>query len=136
MFKLQISSKYDTDIKDFDQKFYDTTKEEEYISQNLENLIDQKQLLSLPISNLDRIFRKMKNDVNIEKITSFLFQCLDKYGRNASVLFSHVDFKKQKINVVKSLINEYKDVFDFNMINSTLFETNSEMMSEFARIKK
>ena len=39
--------------------------------------------------------------------------------------------------MVKSLINEYKDVFDFNIIiNSTLFEINSEMMSEFARIKE
>ena len=48
-----------------EEKFFDTTKEEEIISSNLERYIKEKRMLNLPIPVLDRIIKGSK--LNITK---------------------------------------------------------------------
>lgn len=69
------------------------------------------------------------------EIIKFLFGCLDKYGKEASVLFSFINFENQSIEVVNRLLKNYSDVFDFNMINSTLLKTTSQLTSELNKLK-
>ncbi|KAK8848324.1 hypothetical protein M9Y10_019387 [Tritrichomonas musculus] len=66
----------------------------------------------------------------------FLFKSLDKYGKDASVLFSFVDFKEQQICLIKRWISDHYDTFDFSMINSTLVTTTSQLLNELCRLKE
>lgn len=136
LFKSQLSENLCKDIDDFHEKFYDTTREEDYLSSNINKFIEQDQLLSFSIPVLYRIFQKLENDINIEKVINFLFKCLDKFGKEASILFLNIDFKQQKNKVINTLLNDYKDVFDFNMINQTLFQTTSNLTSEVAQLRE
>ena len=47
------------------------------------------------------------------EIIDFLFKCLDKYGRIASVLFGFVDFSDTRRDYLKRLLNGYSSIFDF-----------------------
>ena len=115
-----------------EEKFFDTTKEEEIISSNLERYIKEKRMLNLPIPVLDRIIKGSK--LNITKgIIEFLFEILEEKGEEGSILFNNIDFKHESIEVFKRLINEYSDKFDFNMINSTLLKTTTELTSELSK---
>ena len=103
-------------------------KEEEIISSNFSEFIKNDQILQLPISTLDRIFQNYKKSKTAKKIDNneiiiFLFKCLDRYGKDASILFNDVDFQEENVGVVNRLLNEYSNDFDFNMINSTLAKT-------------
>ena len=92
-------------------------------------------MLSLPIPVLHRIFEhyysqsENKNENEQSKIIDFLFRILDKRGKEASILFSTIDFEKENISVINRLLNEYSDCFDLNMINSKLAKTTSEISS-------
>lgn len=70
-----------------------------------------------------------------DEFIDFLFTCLDKHGKDASILFSFVDFENQSIDVVNRLISNYSNVFDFNMINSTLLKTTSQLTNELTKLK-
>lgn len=63
------------------------------------------------------------NEINQNDLIDFLFKCLDHHGRDASILFNNIDFNEENINVVYRLFHNYKDVFDFGFINSTLANT-------------
>ena len=139
LFKSQIQR-----VDDTYSNFTNTTNEELIISSNLNKYIEEKEddLASLPIPVLERIFTKFcfqSNSQqlfkNSEQITNFLFTCLDKQGKDASILFSFFNFENHEIDVVNRLLNEYSDVFDFNMINSTLLKTTSELTSELTKLK-
>ena len=117
IFKSQINAK-DKTIS----IFLDSSNEVLIISSNLKKYIDDEQIFNLPIQILERIMSKfvlqsnsLKKGINSE-IIDFLFACLDKYGRDASILFSTIDFEQQSMDVVNRLISQYSDVFDFNMI--------------------
>lgn len=85
---------------------YTSTKNKEtyeYImSNNLLEHIENEKLLKLDLISIYRILIKYeaKRKKNLEendkeerdKIFTFLFKCLDKFGKKASVLFSVVDF--------------------------------------------
>lgn len=110
LFKLQLSSNLDnSEIEEWNENYFDTQTEEEFIESNLEEFIDQEELLSLPISTLNKIFMKSIKTVQTDKAIEFLFKCLDIYGRDASILFNCVDFERQKIRVVDKLVHEYKE---------------------------
>ena len=97
-------------------------------------------MLDLPISVLERVFdryfKDKKNDSNSSQIIEFLFQCLDKFGRDASILFSNINFGNQSIFVSNRLIKDYSNIFDFNMINSTLVKTTTQLTSEVSKLKE
>ena len=124
-----------------ENSFFDTSKEENFISTHLKECIQKEEMLSLPIPVLHRILKrfysnKQKNDEITNDVTNFLFKCLDKYGKRASVLFNVVDFKEEKIDVVNRLLTEYSEKFDFNMINLTLAKTAEELTSDLFKQKE
>lgn len=90
--------------------------------------IIKNELINQGIKSIDNITRTIfsqKNDLNSndEKVlTEFLFQCLDVYGKDASILFSNIDFFKKRDNIIKRLHENYKDKFDFDVIKASLFE--------------
>lgn len=55
-----------------------------------------------------------------EKIINFMFDCLNLKGRDASILFSCIEFSENKSKYIKKLINNYKKIFDFNYINGSI----------------
>ena len=96
-------------------------------------------MLLLPIPILNRIFQNYhkkiesnKNQQN-QQIIEFLFKVIDKYGKDGSILFNNIDFQKENIYVINRLLNEYSDIFDFNMINSTLLKTTAEISSKMTK---
>ena len=120
---------------------FETSTYEDILSTNLIQYINDELLLDLDVSILNRILTKyqLKNskDKNIEKnklIIDFLFKCLDKHGRKASVLFSNVDFGELRNKYVNRLITDYSQNFDFYFINpslvKTLYKTNSELLQK------
>lgn len=118
--------------------FLDSSNEESLISSNLSKYVNDEHLLNLPIPVLDRIDRRFseKNEIKPnDEIIDFLFKCLDKHGKEASILFSFVNFEHQSIDFINRLITNYSDIFDFNMINSTLLKTTSQLTSELAKLK-
>lgn len=123
-------------------EFFDTKNEEEIICDHLNEYIQNDQMHLLPVPVLHRIFSnchsKSENKLreNPNELIEFLFKCLDKYGKDASVLFSFVDFENQTIGVVNKLIQNYSNVFDFNFINSTLLKTTIQLTNEVAKIKE
>lgn len=76
------------------------------------------------------------DDDHKNQIFDFMFQCLDKYKRTASILFQNFDLDVIDFTFINRLLNEYEDVFDFNMLNAkTNLKKASEMMSEINKIK-
>ena len=144
LFKAQLLKAQQSDFSENIQINIDTKIEEDEISSNLieylQNNIDD--LLSLPIPILYHIindfYSKSKYSIDSSKedlIASFLFKCLDKYKREASVLFTSIDFANQRKRILYRLLEEYKDTFDFNMLNpESLLKTTSELMSEVAKL--
>ena len=117
-------------------------KDEEYIASNLFEYINNEQLLKLPISILYRIINNPKlninqlNETNKNQMIDFLFKCLNKYGKKASILFLNLDVENQRIEIFSKLTNEYSEIFDFNMINSKfLMKTTTDLLSELSQLK-
>lgn len=116
-----------------------TTETYEYaISKHFPEYIKDDHLLLIKIPILYRILTNYQNDhersnqIDLE-IFDFLFKCLDKYGREASVLFSSIDFGGIKLNYLNLLLTKYSKVFDFNFINSAICKTLYEQQSELLR---
>lgn len=65
-----------------------------------------------------------------------LFNCLDKFGKPASILFSVIDFGEEKTEVVKRLLENYPKKFDFNLMNITLTKTVKNLTSEMITQKE
>lgn len=116
--------------------------DENYIANNFFDYIDNEQLFNLPISILYRIINNPKldinqlNETNKNRFIDFLFKCLDKYKKKASVLFLNIDLENQRISIFSKLINEYSNIFDFNMISPKfLMKTTTDLLSELTQLK-
>lgn len=107
---------------------------EEIISNKLENYIKNEHLLDLPLSIIHRILAKyqLKNQ-NTPEIIEFLFKCLDKYKRPASVLFDNVTLGSQQSILINRLINEYFNIFDFHFLNDSYHKTIYDMHNEILK---
>ncbi|KAK8895355.1 hypothetical protein M9Y10_023817 [Tritrichomonas musculus] len=128
-------------VKSNNYSFFDTSKEEHFISDHLPEYIQKEETLNLPITVLYRIFALFyENNQNKDEIkndvTTFIFKCLDKYGKPASALFSFIDFGEQRIEVVNRLLENYSEKFDFNLINKTLTTTVKDLTSEVNKQKE
>lgn len=104
------------------------------IALNLVNNIRENNLIGRDLSSLDRIiqiyFKQKKRNISEEKqVIEFLFQYLDIHGSDASILFSHLSESSERENVIQRLHDEYKDKFDFNIVNSLLFESSFQVIS-------
>lgn len=74
---------------------------------------------------------------NQNQIVEFLFKCLEKHKREASVLFTNLDFDNGRINIISKLLNKYSKIFDFSMLNSKfLMKTVIDLMNENAELKQ
>lgn len=120
----------------------DLSQDEELISANFFEYINDDQLLSLPIQILYRIINndhlqlKLLNESKQTQLIEFLFKCLDKYGRSASVLFLNIDIENERMNYISRLLTYSSEKFDFNMINSkSLSKSSSILMSEMQKLK-
>lgn len=104
---------------------------EDVIANNLEEYTKNESLLNLEISILYRIIKKYHSQKEISmNIINFLFKCLDKYGRKASVLFSFIDINKLDSMHLNQLLTNYADVIDFHFINSSLTKTLYEIINQ------
>ena len=134
--RLFIKKKKSDKCTKNEEEFFDTSREEEYISSHLNDFIKTDEIIELKLAVLLRIFQKYLNDeendikVNNKDMIDFLFRCLDKYGIAASVLFNKIDFAEEQINVIHRLLHQYKGKFDFNFLNSTLAKTTLQLTSE------
>ena len=98
--------------------------EEDIISSHFFEYTNDIRLVQLPIPVLFRIIKK--SDLSFDSMSEeiqmnffdFLFKCLDEHGKQASTLFSDIDFSKVKIDVFSRLQNDYSEKFDFKMIDS------------------
>ena len=120
-----------------DEIFFDTSKYEKIISSNIKKYINDDLLLTLDIPLLYRIFQiffiqKSGNDEN-DEIIEFLFKCLDKYGRNASVLFDGAEFGKRRKEHLSRLIRDYSDIFDIHYIKKTIVDVLVEYENEMKK---
>lgn len=113
---------------------FDTSTYEDILSAHMIEYIDDDRLSNFPVQMLNRVMTKyqLKNKTidSTDKIIDFLFKCLDKHGREASVLFSDIDFGKLRTKCIQKLLNGYSEIFDFHFINSNLMKTVYEMQNE------
>ncbi|KAK8843052.1 hypothetical protein M9Y10_025240 [Tritrichomonas musculus] len=119
-----------------EQNDFNNIQFEQEIIKNLSVYIDNKQLLELPISSIHRILSNSSKKIDdLNKLKDFLFACLDKYGRGASVLFSVVDLGNLKNECMNLLLLKYSNVFDFHFFTIELYEHQNGQIKEEETIK-
>lgn len=120
----------------------DLSAEEDLIASNFFDYIKDEQLVSLPVNVLYRIINNQQLKINSMDLTKqgqfidFLFKCLDKHQREASILFLNLDIENERIGVLTQLLNRYSNIFDFNFINSKyLSKSASFLLNELQKLK-
>lgn len=118
------------------------TEEEKNVSHNFFDFIDNELMLRIPVPTMYRILNnydlKMSdlNENESKRLLNFLFKYLRENGKRASALFSTIDIQRSRIELIPTLLNEYSDVFDFNMINPKLgIKTIRELLDEITNLK-
>ncbi|KAK8844441.1 hypothetical protein M9Y10_024299 [Tritrichomonas musculus] len=101
----------------------DIHNEENALVSNLNDFIEEEELLFLPVHFLYKIIKKfieqnLLDSTKKELIYKFLFSCLKKHGKEASVLFSLINFESEDDRFINELLNLDEDNFDFKMIDS------------------
>lgn len=117
--------------------------DEDFISTHFFDYINDSKLLQLPVPVIYRLLRKSKfskinnlDDEHQNQLFDFLFKCLDEHKKQASILFSDIEIKDLRSNVIHLLLNEYASIFDFNMINSkNSLKMVYEMLGEINKMK-
>lgn len=122
----------------------DTDQYEDIISNFLTEYIQDERLISFPVPFLFRVITKYQlknqNRTNSE-VVEFLFKCLDKHGRSASVLFQNIDFCNEHQKYLQQLFSEkYSTIFDFHFINTNyhkaIYELHNEIIQKEEFIKQ
>lgn len=127
------------------------------IAQNLTAFIKDDRILNFPVSILYLILYKYFNkydgkykyyqlnssdekeiiEDNNDQIIDFLFKCLKKYGKDASILFSLLNFEYSKFkDTIKKLLNDYQEMIDFGMIGNIIQKYAIDMEHKNAKFKK
>ncbi|KAK8847860.1 hypothetical protein M9Y10_018896 [Tritrichomonas musculus] len=135
----------------------DSTKDketyEDIMSDNLLEHIEDQKLLKLNLVSIYRIIIKYEEKRNLtkssseddkeerDKIFTFLFKCLDKFGKDASILFSSVDFDSEKREILNKLLKEYSKSFDFHFIDTQMIQIlyereNENLQKKFSQDEK
>lgn len=115
-------------------------EDEKNIVHNLIEFIDNKELLLLSISFIDRILQNYRNENQNEdleketKIMNFFFEYLKKHGKIASVLFKYINFSLlRKVFIEKILI--YRHLFDFQFVSSDIIQILCESYVKFSPLE-
>lgn len=115
---------------------FDTKSYESIISHHIERYIEDDRLLELKIPILYRILNDhIKKEKANQAIFDFLFKCIDKHGKKASVLFDQITFEKDDIKYIMRLINDYSQIFDFQYISSALVDALKYKETELKQAK-
>lgn len=84
--------------------------------------------------------QKNLNQDNSPEFIEFLFKCLDKFGREGSILFDHVNIGRSCGTFLHRLLNEYSEKFDFHFINDqqlrTIYDIESEIIQKTQNLKE
>ena len=115
---------------------FDTSAYEKVVSQNLSVYIKDKRLLSLKVPVLYRIFKESNSKVDSKEEIDFLFECLEKYKKEASPLFSFVDFGNASGEILNKLLNDYANVFDFHFVNDEMMKSFYQQKSDLIHVKE
>ena len=76
------------------------------------------------------------NSTNQNQFIEFLFKCLDKHERKASILFTKLDLENGRVDLISRLLNDYSDVFDFEMVNPKfMMKTFTELLNDANKLK-
>lgn len=93
----------------------------------------------LHISSIFRIITKYKiKNIKQCKIIDFFLRCLEKYGRNTSVLYNIIDISNEYSYFIRLLQDpKYFKLFDFHLFkkNSDPYEIESELIRETEILK-
>ncbi|KAK8842128.1 hypothetical protein M9Y10_026355 [Tritrichomonas musculus] len=127
---LPLLTTHQNDIK------FDTSAYEKVVSQNLSVYIKDKRLLSLKVPVLYRIFKESNSKVDSKEEIDFLFECLEKYKKEASPLFSFVDFGNASGEILNKLLNDYANVFDFHFVNEEMMKSFYQQKSDLIHVKE
>lgn len=111
---------------------------ENVIASNLQNYLKNFPLLKLNFPILYRILDKSdnqsnkKDDKNFEKDkVDFYFKCLDKFGRQSSLLFKNV--KNLSTENLNTLVSKYSEIFDFQFIHPSLIKNLIETQNKMEK---
>lgn len=116
----------------------DTSKYEEFVLSQFANYIQDENFLNLQFSVIYRLLEKyVKKFIEQEKkspnkdkrkrtkirknIFGFFFKCLDKFGREATVLIEIIDQLRLDEEFFERLIQEYSEVVDFKYILTNIY---------------
>ena len=111
------------------------------IALNLIKHVHEKEFLNKDLPSLDRIIQtyfNLKNrDAKEEKeVIDFLFSYLDKNGENASILFTHTQHTQERYNIIKKIYTDYRNKFEFGLVNPALFLTSFELIKINEKLKR
>ena len=112
---------------------FDTKTYEDFISNDALYYIKNDNLLSLNFTILYRILSRYEKNSKTpanDQLIEFYFKCLDKYGKQASILFENVDFANSNSKYLKLLMNDYSQIFDFHYINPTITKSMFKIQNE------
>lgn len=118
----------------------DNIRIENQIANNLIDNIKTKNLIDRDINSLDRIikiyFSKKRRKSEEKQVIEFLFKCLDKHGKKASVLFANLPKFNEKEKVIKRLHENYKQKFDSFYISSpNIFDASYDIVKSNDKTK-
>lgn len=116
-------------------------EEECKIALNLHSYINKREFFNQDLSSLNRIMEKYFNIIDRDpkeekQIINFLFKLLDIIGKDASILFSHIDKSSEYFNIIKRLHNDYQDKFDFSVVNPSLFQSSFYLIKINEKMKR
>lgn len=111
------------------------------IALNLIKHIHEKEFINRDLSSLDRIIQTYFNLQNRgakeeKEVIEFLFSYLDKNGEDASILFTHIQHTQERYNIIKRIYTEYRNKFDFSLVNPALFLTSFELIKVNEKLKR
>ena len=106
----------------------DIHNEEDAVASNLFEFIEEEDFFSFPTHFHYKILQKffdqtdqiLLSSANKELIHRFLFTCLEKHGKEASVLFSLINYENEDDQFINTILYLDEEKFDFNMIDSRI----------------
>lgn len=115
-------------------------KKEVDIALKLPESIKENDLISRDLPSLDRIIEIYFEQKNLKKedekeVVDFLFYYLDKHGPDGSVLFRHLKRSSLQEKVLQRLHDNYQGKFNFDLVNSTFFESSYQSIQTMSKLK-
>lgn len=140
--KLLLEKKKSDNYTQYENDFYDTTREEEYISKHLNDFITMDEITQLKIPVLlrilDKYFKCEESDmkVNNKDMIDFFFRCIDKCGIEASILLNNIDFGRLQQYKFDSLQQTSESDIQKKELFVEMYKKIEEQSEELKRLKE